>query len=98
MWPTPPSPGPAASYRSTHTSATDHPARCSPPPPPGPAPGWPRVTSRTSGMPLRSRRLLTRFFDLVFKVAVRPGDVWRDAGGQVRRGGDRLDAVPVLVQ
>jgi len=24
--------------------------------------------------------------------------MWRDAGGQVRRGGDRLDAVPVLVQ
>ncbi len=45
---------PAGSGRSIPSSGTAHRARCSIPPRPGPAPGCRRVTSRTSGMPLRN--------------------------------------------
>jgi hypothetical protein len=39
-WPTPPSPGPDGSGRSTPSSATDHPAKCSMLPPPRRASPW----------------------------------------------------------
>src|SRR5215470_1189662 len=75
-----------------------HRIRCWLPPRPGPAPGCRRVTSRTSGMPLRNCRLLTRILDLVLGAAGRLGDVRGDACGQAGWGGDWLNVVPVLVQ